>query len=335
MTTMKDVARVVGVNESTVSRALNNHPYVHPDTRERVLEAARRLNYRPNTIARSLATSRSYVVGLVISNIANLFFAEVTKGIEEVADANGYSVILCDTARNVAKELKYLDLLASRQADGIIFMSGRLPPDVVAAIKHVKCPVVTISRDGARHGIPTVRINNRAEAARATRYLINLGHRRIGFISGQLDDTESGLPRLEGYRAALEESGIQFDPGIVQEGDFRMESGMRACVKIMEAQPRPTAIFAANDEMAIGAMKTLAQQGLKVPGDVAVVGFDNTAFATVVTPPLTTVAQPLRMLGTSAMEMLLKLIAGQNPTDIETVLGCQLVVRGSCGGTGL
>ncbi len=335
MTTMKDVARVVGVNESTVSRALNNLPYVHPQTRERVLEAARRLNYRPNTVARSLATNRTYVVGLVISNIANLFFAEVTKGIEEVADANGYSVILCDTARDVAKELKYLELLARRQADGIIFMSGRLPPDVVATIKSVKCPVVTISRDGARHGIPTVRINNRAEAARATRYLMKLGHRRIGFISGQLDDTESGLPRLEGYRAALEEGRIEFDPAIVHEGDFRMESGVRACARIMGARPRPTAIFAANDEMAIGAMKALAQQGLKVPEDVAVVGFDDTALATVVTPPLTTVAQPLRTLGTSAMEMLLKLMAGQSLADVETVLECQLVVRASCGGTGL
>ncbi|MGE5571559.1 MAG: LacI family DNA-binding transcriptional regulator [Bacteroidota bacterium] len=335
MTTMKDIAKVLGLNESTVSRALNNHPYVRPETREKVIAAARRMNYRPNTLARSLATSRSYVVGLVISNIANLFFAEVTKGIEEVADAHGYSVILCDTGRNPAKELKYLDLLARRQVDGIIFMSGRLPADVVAAIKQQKCPVVTISRDGTRHGIPTVRINNRAEAAKATRYLINLGHRRIGFISGQLDDTESGLPRLEGYRGALEESGIEYDPAIVQEGDFRLESGMRACARIMQATPRPTAIFAANDEMAIGAMKALSQLGLNVPADVAVVGFDDTAFATVVTPPLTTIAQPLRTLGTGAMETLLKLMAGQRLAEIETVLECQLVVRASCGGTRL
>jgi LacI family transcriptional regulator len=335
MITMKDIAIELGINESTVSRALNNHPHVHPSTRERVAEAARRLNYRPNTLARSLATNRSYVVGLVISNIANLFFAEVTQGIEQVADANGYSVILCDTARDAAKEQRYLDLLASRQVDGIIFMSGRLPADTVAAIRSVKCPVVMISRDGARYGIPTVRINNRAEAARAVSYLINLGHARIGFISGQLDDAESGLPRLAGYKAALDDAGIPFDPCIVQEGDFTMESGMRACTRLLDATPRPTAIFAANDEMAIGAMKALAQHGINVPKDMAVVGFDNTALARVVTPALTTVAQPLRSLGSTATEMLIRLMTGQGLKDTEVVLDCQLVVRSSCGGTGI
>ena len=143
------------------------------------------------------------------------------------------------------------------------------------------------------------------------------------------------MPRLAGYKAALSDAGIPFDPCIVQEGDFTMESGVRACTRLLDAVPRPTAVFTANDEMAIGAMKALAQHGISVPKDMAVVGFDNTALARVVTPALTTVAQPLRSLGSTATEMLIRLMTGQGLKDIEVVLDCQLVVRSSCGGTGI
>lgn len=331
--TMKDIARTLKIAESTVSRALNNQPSVKVETREAVVRMARALNYRPNAVARGLAIRKTNVVGLVISDIANPFFSEVVKGVEGVALKHGYSVILGSTSSDPKRELQYLDVLIQRQVDGIIYMSGRLPAECVESLRNSGRPVVAIARDGARHGIPSVRINNREEARKVTNYLISLGHVRIGFISGPVNDQESGLSRYDGYRQALEENAIVLAAELVQEGDFTLDTGYRSMQKLLSLSEhiRPTAVFAANDLMAVGAIKAISAAHLRVPQDVAVVGFDNTVVASISEPPLTTMAQPLSQIGREAMMMLKKLIDGEKPSEIEIMLECHLVVRGSCG----
>ena len=333
--TLREIARHLSLSESTVSRALNNDPRVREETRRRVLEAARVLKYRPNAVARSLATQKSRVIGLVISDIANPFFAAVVAGVEALARQHAYGLLLANTGGDPEQEIRYIRTLAERRVEGILFMSGRLPFEVAEALRESSLPVVTVERDASAYGFPSVRIDNQKESAAAVQYLINLGHRRIACITGTLSDAESGYARLEGYRAALQAAGIPYDPALVVEGDFRMESGFRAMQLLLRVRPRPTAVFAASDAMAIGAIKAARAAGLSVPDDLAVVGFDNTILATVSTPALTTVAQPLFEIGETATRLLLRLAAGEAVPDSQVFLPCQLVIRESCGGTRL
>jgi DNA-binding LacI/PurR family transcriptional regulator len=324
-----DVAKKAGVSISTVSRVLNNagHP-VKQETRERVLEAVRELGFRPNDLARGLLLKKSRTIGLVIPDISNPYYPELALGLEATASEYGYSVIFCNTGRQAEKLEHYVDVLLQKRADGIIFAGGGTD------FSPVSQPLLDFDVEVAvigRHNLPfpSVQIYNVAAAREATTHLVELGHRRIAFISGPLNLT-SVQDRLAGYRLGLEERGIGRDDRLVREGDFQSESGYAAALSLLQGEPRPTAIFAANDRMAIGVMAAAADLGLKVPDDISVVGFDDITMASYMRPTLTTVAIPGYEVGASAMRLMLRLFAGEECSRV-TWLPTNLVVRDSSG----
>jgi len=306
--TMRDVAKRSGVSIQTVSAVLNGKPGIGVVTATQVRRVISDLGYQPNLLASSLRSRRSTTIGLLLPNVANPFFAEQARGVEDVAQARGYSVMLCNTDDDPAKEQTYLRLLRQYQAAGVIggrSASNGSPPHLSPS-----------SMDDQRGGYV------------ATAHLLDLGHRRIGCISGPLPGGP-GEGRLLGYHAALAEWGVQADDQLLVEGAFDFASGQRGAAVLLARGVRPTAIFAHNDPMAIGAMATLKNAGLRVPEDVAVMGYDGTEIALLYDPPLTTVIQPTYALGARAMAMLADLIENVVGTADQPPLDCQLIVRRS------
>lgn len=326
-----DVAKRAGVSISTVSRVLNNTGYpVKPETRQRVLEAVNELGFRPNDLARGLLLKKSRTIGLIIPDVSNPYYPELSLGVEATASGHGYSVIFCNTSRQADKLEHYVDVLLQKRADGIIIAGGGTDfAPVSQALSDFDIEVTVIGRHNLP--FPSVQIDNVRAAYEVTSHLANLGHERIAFISGPLNRT-SVHDRLEGYRASLEERGIERDDRLLREGQFEAESGYSAGLSLLEGGYRPTAIFAANDRMAIGAMAAAADLGMSVPGDLSVVGFDDISMASYVRPTLTTVALHGYEMGATAMGLLLKLFAGEECPPV-TWLPTRLVVRESSGPT--
>jgi DNA-binding LacI/PurR family transcriptional regulator len=326
---IKDVAQRAGVSISTVSRTLNNTDYpVRPETRKRVLDAAKELGFRPNDLARGLISSKSRTIGLIIPDISNPYYPELSLGVESTAAKHGYSVVFCNTGRSVEKLEEYVDVLLQKRADGIILAGGGTQSKQASQVLTDFDLAVALV---GRHNLPfpSVQINNRKAAKEATDHLLELGHRRVAFISGPLNLT-SVQDRLIGYREALEEHGLEPDDRLVREGNFEARSGYSAAMTLLQGEPRPTAIFAANDRMAISVISAAIDLGLNVPRDLSVVGFDDTILASQIRPALTTVAVPAYEMGTSAVELLLSTLAGKECP--QTVwLSAELIVRQSTG----
>ncbi|WP_406678658.1 LacI family DNA-binding transcriptional regulator [Moorella sp. ACPs] len=329
MVKMTEVAKLAGVSPSTVSRVLSNSPYVSEETRQRVLEAVKLLEYKPNRLASNLRKMSSKTIVVVLPDITNPFFARILQGLEDVARENGYHVLLGDTGNNLKLEKDFIDLVRERFVDGLILATARIRKEEILAISQ-EMPVVLACEYVEGYDIPTVSIDNISAARQATEHLINLGHKRIGFITGPLGVILS-RDRLKGYRQALLLHEIPIDESLIQEGDFSVKSGYDIMMKFLAVNPPPTAVFASNDEMAVGAMKAIKHKGMRVPDDVAVIGFDDIPLCTLVEPELTTIAQPKYEIGTHAMDMLLKIIKKEELVNKQIVLAHHLVVRESCG----
>jgi LacI family transcriptional regulator len=328
-TNINDVARRAGVSISTVSRVLNNSDYpVKPGTREKVLEAAAELRFRPNDLARSLLLKKSRTIGLIVPDISNPYYPELSLGIESTASEHGYSVIFCNTSRRQEKLEQYVDVLLQKRADGIILAGGGSEsPEVTQVLTDFDVHVALVGRHGLP--FPSVQIDNMGAAREATSHLIALGHRHIAFVSGPPGLT-SVQDRLAGYRAALKEHGMKRDGRLLRVGDFGAESGYTSATSLLQGEPTPTAVFCANDRMAVGAIAAAADLDLAVPGDLSVVGFDDTVLASQIRPSLTTVAVPAYEMGAAAMRLLLGLIDGEEcPGDVW--LPTRLTVRQSSG----
>lgn len=329
MATMKDVAQRAGVSVATVSHVINNTRFVSDPLRQRVERAMEELDYQPDAVARSLRRRETHTIGLIVPDNSNPFFAEVARGIEDRGFELGYSVILCNSDSKVQKELEYLNVLTSKRVDGIVFIAATARSQHVESLVNSGIPVVIVDRKMPSVRADAVLVDNFHGGYEATRHLLDLGHRRIGCIAGPSDLTPSA-DRVAGYRMALEEFGVDPDDDLVVRGDYYASSGERAVWRFLELDRPPTAIFACNDLMAIAAMKTLVDNGLRVPQDVAVVGFDDIALASYVNPPLTTVAQPKYEMGTITVDVLLQRVKGEGPEERqEILLECQLVVRES------
>ncbi len=326
--TLKDIAEKVGVSESTVSRVLNGIPKASKETREEIFRVARELNYTPNEVARSLVTKKTNTIGLIISDLSNLYFSMVADGIESIVAQNDYSLIISTTGGKEQEELKYIRIFKEKRVDGLIYISGKMPQSCEQALQNLDIPVVVVSRH-IHSDLPSVHIDNVQESIKAVQYLIDLGHRNIAMISGDYKDIESGALRVKGYKKALEKNNIEFDSDLVFEGDFKIDSGIEAMKKILKLKPRPTAVFVGSDEMAVGAIKTIKNAGLKVPDDISIIGFDNNIIARVSDPELTTVGQPESEIGETAMQMLHKLIQGEDVKEINVYLPCKLIKRES------
>jgi LacI family transcriptional regulator, repressor for deo operon, udp, cdd, tsx, nupC, and nupG len=329
MIKLKEVAERANVSTATVSRVLSNTGKVTEKTKKKVLAAMEELNYQPNFLARQLRKLETKTILVVVPDIANTFFSKVIRGIESVAIQNGYQVLLGDSQNNSQSESQYLNHLRYKQVDGVILLTARTDSRLIEDLSD-DYPVVLACEylEGSR--IPTVSIDNISSARKMTDHLIKQGHQRVAHISGPMNII-LGRDRLKGYEQAVTQNNYEIDQVLVQEGDFSYESGYKLMEKFLALQNPPTAVFAANDEMAIGAIKAIKKHRLSVPEDIAVVGFDDIDMASIMDPELTTVAQPTFDIGSTAMDLLLCLMKKEPLTKKQFVLEDQLMIRQSCG----
>ena len=331
MITIKDVAREAGVSVGTASQALRDSAAVRDATRRRVQAVAKRLRYQPSALARGMVTRRTHTVGLLISDIANPFFIRAVRAIEDGAQENGYNVILCNTDENPAKETQYLRVLIEKRVDGIILATtaGSLP--AVGDVRWSRIPLVLFDRELPRLAIDTVKVDSVLGGRLATEHLLRLGHRRIAIIHGPVVRS-TGAERLQGYLDALRAAGLHPDPALIREGDFKQESGRVLARQLLALTPRPSALFCTNNLMTVGALQTLGEQGVRMPADLSLIGYDDMEWWTLTHPPLTTVGQPVYELGREAMRLLLAQIgrSGTRRRAQRVVLKPELLVRDSC-----
>lgn len=328
MATIREVAESAGVSYATVSHVINNTRLVSQETRERVLAAMDALNYRPNALARSLRQGKTNTIGLVLPDSANPFFAEISRSIEDEAFKKGYSVFLCNTELDTERELFYVDVLSKKQVDGIIFVAAGDQADSLDFLLRRNMPVVMIDRNLPNVEVDAVLTDNQLGGLLATRHLIELGHTRIACIAGPSSITPSA-ERIIGYRKALEEAGLPYEEELVIRGDYHAQSGMEITHTLLKMNPRPTAIFALNDLMALGALRAAAEASCSVPADLAVVGYDDLDIAQFTNPPLTTIAQPKKEVGVQAVSMLVERISHKSRPPSRLVLPPELIVRRS------
>jgi LacI family repressor for deo operon, udp, cdd, tsx, nupC, and nupG len=330
---IKDVARLAGVSIATVSRCLNNPERVRPDTRERVQKAIDETGYAPNTLAQNFRRGRTQVITVVLPSVGDPFFTGVMAGIRSVADEAGYSILIHETQFNTLTADEVGAMVVSRQADGIALLASLSPfgTRVLSVRGDRALPIVigceTISDELA--DFPGIHIDNVAAAKEATRHLLELGHERIAFMYGE-HETLLTADRERGFREAMEQAGLAVDDGWVTEGRLSIEGAIAATQRLLAHPRRPTAIFCANDEMAMGCLHALRQAGLSVPADVSVMGFDDNRYAPITEPPLTTVRQPALEIGQRVMRRLLQEIdSGRSRDAAAEVVPHELVIRAS------
>lgn len=329
--TIDEIAKLAGVSKTTVSRVLNNKPDVKPETREIIMSLISKYDFQPNAFAKAISLKKSQTIGLIIPYEAdyifsNPFYAEVMRGISTEIDKHGYYLLLCYT-----HEDNYIDIYKQKRVDGYILMSpGRYHKDIVKLLKEVNAPFVATAKVPGERNVLYVDVNNYLGAVLAVEYLISLGHKRIGFIINGPQILASSQERLKGYRTILSKHGIEYDKEIVKIGDTSVKSGYTAMKQLLELGDSLTAVFVANDMMAIGAIKAIKEEGKNIPNDISVIGFDDIPLAEVIDPPLTTVRQPAFEKGEKAAKLLIKMIEQKEKIKSE-VLRVELIVRNSTG----
>jgi LacI family transcriptional regulator len=329
--TIMDVAQEAGVSYATVSRVVNNKGYIKPETRERVMRAVTRLGYVVNQQARSLASGRSQVVGLLVPGLDTAYIGEIIRGIDEELVGASYDLMLYTAHRRRTRESAYVATLTQGMVDGLLLVLPRDPGAYLETLRQRGFPYVLIDHQGVDEIGPAVGATNRQGGYDATRYLIALEHQRIGFITGRLEHGCS-KDRLAGYHSALAEYGLNADPQLVCAGDFTQPAGFRAARELLELPEPPTAIFASNDVMAFGVMEAARVRGLRIPEDISIVGFDDIPQASHVHPQLTTIRQPLEQMGRLAAKMLLRQVEDRQRPAERIDLPTELIVRQSCHG---
>lgn len=329
--TIWDVARLAQVSKSTVSRVLNGDPGVAPGTAKRVLEAAQTLRYRPNQVARSLVKRQTSTLGLIIPDQRNPFYAQASWVAENEAYRRGYSVIVGNSDNNPAKEKSYLQLLDARQVDGMLLIGG--VQDASTIVRHASLsstPMVLVDREvGNAFPLPAVTLDNIGGGRRMTEFLLELGHRRIAFVTSEY--TAAERDRRIGYERALEAAGLPVDPHLVirLEEDAWKEGCLEPLEALLRQSRRPTAIFASNDLKALCVYRLAHRLGLSIPDDVSVVGYDDIEVADLVQPPLTTMAQPIEAMVRAATRALIDLIEGSESSETPAPFTAELRIRAS------
>jgi len=330
-TTIKDVAKLAGVHPSTVSRVINNDSRISEKTKNKVIYVINKLGYTPNAIARGLKTKRTNTIGMLIPDITNPFFANLARGVEDAASENGFNVILCNSDEKLEKERTYLEILKEKRVDGLILSSVHIKDKSIFRLEKIKYPYILVSRDIAGLDKNCIIVNDIAGGTMATEHLIKLGYRRIAHITGPLK-VKSAINRLEGYGIALKKNHIEYKEELVEEGDFRIAGGYKAMKKLLELSELPTAIFAANDLVAIGAMQAIQKKNYHIPKDFCIIGFDDIKLASFVYPALSTIRQPMLEMGVLAVKTLLRIIKGGEFNQKKVILKPELIVRESCRG---
>lgn len=322
MSNIREVAQAAGVSVATVSRALTNPEKVSEESLKKVHDAIQAVGYRPNLLARNFRAAKSFAIVVLVPDITNPFFSQVIQAIEDRAQQKGYAVLLGDTRETSKREQDYVNRVETRLADGVI----QLRPHSMSSGRE-RIPWVNACGCEDTPG-PSIRVDNAGATKTIVDYMISLGHKRIGVISG-LKENPHTIGRLRGYKMALEAAGIPFEKELVIEGDFTMWSGQNAATQFFALSKMPTAICCMNDEMALGAIQTIKGRGLRVPEDISVTGFDDITYSKYWDPGLTTMAQPAEEIGKLAMDTLLRVIEGEDLSTSEIVLPTELIIRKS------
>jgi LacI family transcriptional regulator len=331
MPTIHDVSKLAGVGVGTVSRVLNNRGYVDQDTRARVNAAIAELGYMPNRLAGSLRSKSTGTIALVLSDIENPFWAAVTRGTEDCANERQFNIILCNADDSEGKQLNYLTMLLEKKVDGIVLVPGTGTNNHIAWIQKQGTKVVVLDRHLSGYEVDTVRGDSVGGSYELVKRLISAGHRRIGMVSGP-ENVSTSIERVEGYKQALIEAGIEVNPELIYYGKFERESGLLLTQKVLALSPRPSAIFAANNRLAMGAYNAIQEVGMKVPEDISMVAFDDLPPDHILGAVLTIAAQPAYEMGRRATNLLLDRIRGQAPREWQdVVLPTQIIERKSIG----
>jgi LacI family transcriptional regulator len=324
--TIAEVAAMAGVSATTVSHVFSGKRLVSAATRERVLDVVETLGYRPNNVARNLRTRQSKMIAVIVPDITNPFYGVLTRGLADAVEGADYGTYVCNTDGAVAREHRFVEDVLDRGVDGVVMGSVTVPPEVVTGLADIGTPFVCMGRDVVHPLVDTIWADDVAGACEATEHLLAGGAERVAMIDGPGDTGGRG----EGYRAALASAGVPFRPEQVVHGNWTRQGGREAMRRLLELPDRPTAVFCANDLMAIGAMDAVREAGLRIPEDVRLAGFDDIEAATLVNPALTTVQNPSYETGRTAGELLLDRMTGRHGKGQRSVvLPCRLIVRGS------
>jgi LacI family transcriptional regulator len=327
--TIADVAQRAGVSVSTAGRVLSGSGYAGEQTRQRVLEAAEELGYVANHVARSLRLRHTNMIGLLIADVENSFYSVIAKGVESICKEAGYHVVLCNSNDDPKEEREYLEVLEGIRVDGLIITPTSHNRRLLERLRQKGIVIVQMDRTVEGFRSDAILVDNEAGAAHAVSHLIAAGHTRIGIMTGPLDVT-TGRERLRGYERALGEHGIERHASLVRTGSFRRDRAIQDAKELIGAEPRPSAIFAANNILAEACLLALAERGLRVPRDVSVVAFDDTPWMSMMNPPVTTIRQPTPDMAHSGAELLLRRLRSPSAAPPATmVFQAELVARGS------
>jgi LacI family transcriptional regulator len=326
--TIYDVAREANVSMATVSRVVNNNPNVKPTTRKKVLETIKRLGYRPNAVARGLASKKTTTIGAIIPDISSIFFSELVRGIEDIAAMYNYNIILSNSDQNKDNEIQLINTMFEKQVDGILFMGGNITEEHVEQFGTSSVPVVLAATYDETGKIPSVNIDYEVAAYEATKFLLDRGHKQPAFISGQ-ENIQSNLFKYNGYIKALKDAGVPINEDFVIRDGYSYDAGIEGVQRLLELSEKPTAVFVGSDEMALGVIHGAQDKGYNVPTDIEVFGFNNTRLATMVRPTLSTIIQPMYDLGAVAMRLLTKYMDKEEVPESTIILPHRIVERDS------
>jgi LacI family transcriptional regulator len=324
--TIEKIAKLAGVSRSTVSRVITGHPNVKAATRQRVEKVIQEVNYSPNSIARGLARGTLNIVALLVGDIRNPFYSEIARSVEDIASREGYMVVLCDTDYDFKKEKLYLNAAKQYGFAGLILMTAMDSEELIPVLDGMQCPVVLLNRYIHSYESDVVLVDNYQGGYMVAQHLTELGHRHIGFLAGPELSTASS-ERGKGFRQGLEDAGIKLKSSDIAYGNLQMPSGYEYGKKISRMKRRPTAIFAGNDLMALGIIQALSEEGIRVPEDISIVGYDDLPVTSVSPIALTTVRQPQSQMGEVAMSMLIERIQGSQAGSRRVVYQPQLIIR--------
>lgn len=328
-TSIKDVAREAGVSIATVSRVLNDIDVVNEDTKKRVLDAIKVLGYRPNIIARSLKTQRTKTIGILIPDISSQFYPEIVRGAEDVANIYDYNVILCNSDFDVEKEKEYLRVLKEKMCDGVIYMSSSLNEEILELINELDLKTILVETKDKEGIFPSVTIDNIDATYSGTKYLIEQGLKKFAYIGVNSETQNAWGERYIGFEKALKEAKLPISKSLVHFDTLRVKSGCEGAKEFIDSGKKFDAIVCASDEIAMGAINTLRENGISVPEDVSVIGFNNNFAASIFYPKITTISQPSYDMGSVAMRMLIKLLSKKELDEGSFVLEYELIKRDS------
>jgi len=330
MVTIKDIAKELGISASTVSRALSDSPLVNAETKRSILQVAERLGYQRNELARALVLGSSGAVGLLVPDITNPFFSDIARGVGEIADEVGVGVILCNTDGRIDREVNYVRLMRRKRVDGLLLCSTTIEAPYLQELALSRIPFILVSRLSSQRDIPFVITNDRVGARLAVEHLVDLGHRSIGFIGGP-ENVQASRDRMEAYLNVLSENGLATLPDWRSYAGFTQAAGREAAQRMLSLSRRPTAIFAANDVMALGVLEVAEGLGLRVPSDLSLVGYDDISYASLPRIQLTTIAQPAVEMGQIAANWLFDVLDHPGIPRLQRTLTPRLMVRSTTG----